>query len=77
MLATGEVTLQTVCVVGQTETIQAFVTDQGTYPGPLSGIPTTITFTCNVSTSLCRSLTAVGTWVSYLASLQPPPSPAR
>ena len=58
-MATGEVTLLKRCVVGQIETIQAFVTDQGTYPGPLSGIPTTITVTCNVSACDCGSLTTV------------------
>ena len=49
MLATGDVTLLAQCVEGQTESIQGFLTDQGTYPGPLSGVPATITFTCNVS----------------------------
>ncbi|XP_076456453.1 uncharacterized protein LOC143290816 [Babylonia areolata] len=48
VLATGDVTLMRQCTAGQTETIQATVTDQGTYPGPLSGVPTSVAFTCNV-----------------------------
>jgi hypothetical protein len=38
----------TQCVVGQTESILGHVTDQGTYPGPLEGVPTNINFILNL-----------------------------
>ncbi|KAL8571328.1 hypothetical protein ACOMHN_050578 [Nucella lapillus] len=46
VLATGQLALLRPCEVGQRETIQGLVTDQGQFPGPLTAVPTTIQFRC-------------------------------
>ena len=69
VLSTGDVTLLTPCVVGQTETIEGYVTDMGEYPGPLSAVPTTISFSCNVS---CPTLTSVSVWCVHHCNVSCP-----
>ena len=69
VLSTGDVTLLTPCVVGQTETIEGYVTDMGEYPGPLSAVPTTISFSCNVS---CPTLTSVSVWCVHHCNVSRP-----
>ena len=69
VLSTGDVTLLTPCVVGQTETIEGYVTDMGEYPGPLSAVPTTISFSCNVS---CPTLTSVYVWCVHHCNVSCP-----
>ncbi|XP_076456367.1 protocadherin-like protein [Babylonia areolata] len=46
VLATGKVVLRTPCQVGVAESVEGRVTDQGTFPGPLSGVPATVSLRC-------------------------------
>ena len=40
--------MMTSCAVGQKESFQGYVTDNGEHPGPLDGVPTTIVCECEV-----------------------------
>ncbi|XP_070208242.1 protocadherin 18-like [Littorina saxatilis] len=44
--ATGHVVLTKQCTAGERETFSVYVEDQGTYPGTLQGIPSTVTLFC-------------------------------
>ncbi|KAL8571323.1 hypothetical protein ACOMHN_050573 [Nucella lapillus] len=46
VLATGHIVLKRQCTAGQKESMAVHVTDQGSYPGPLTGVSTTVSFTC-------------------------------
>ncbi|PVD31838.1 hypothetical protein C0Q70_07256 [Pomacea canaliculata] len=49
ILSDGSVVLTSQCTAGINDDTLAHVTDQGQYPGPLSGVPATVTFSCSVS----------------------------
>ncbi|KAH9508295.1 hypothetical protein Btru_050740 [Bulinus truncatus] len=46
VMSNGDVVLTQACINGESGSGQATITDQGEYPGPLSGIPATMTLQC-------------------------------
>ncbi|PVD31839.1 hypothetical protein C0Q70_07257 [Pomacea canaliculata] len=49
VMSDGSVVLTSQCTAGINDDTLAHVTDQGQYPGPLTGVPATVTFSCSVS----------------------------
>ncbi|CAL1535066.1 unnamed protein product [Lymnaea stagnalis] len=46
VMSNGNVVLTQACVNGESDSGSATITDMGEYPGPLTGIPATLTLTC-------------------------------
>ncbi|XP_025091433.1 protocadherin-like protein [Pomacea canaliculata] len=47
VMSDGSVVLTSQCTAGINDDTLAHVTDQGQYPGPLTGVPATVTFSCS------------------------------